>query len=136
MGRRRRAREEVLKLLYESEVGGRPLQDVISDFLEGSTLDDDIKQFVDAIVRLVDRYIREIDEQVERVVVNWPMDRLAVVDKCILRSAIAEMLYFKDTPVKVVIDEAVSIAKKFSTADSGRFVNGVLDRIAREEGLL
>jgi N utilization substance protein B len=73
----------------------------------------------------------DLDARISAAASNWDLERIAIVDKLIIRCAVAELMYMQDVPLKVAINEAVDIAKKFSTGDSSRFVNGVLDAIAK-----
>jgi N utilization substance protein B len=118
MGRRREARERALKELYRLEITG-----------DGWSADDETAPLTNAIVTTVIAHGAEIDEILGRTVEHWSIERLALIDKLVLRIGVAELLFLPETPPKVVIDEAVEIAKKFSTEKSGSFVNGVLDRI-------
>ena len=120
MGRRRDAREKALKELYRLEITGDAWTAA-----EAAPLD----PLVDTIVRAVIAHREAIDALLEKTVEHWSLARLALIDKLVLRIGVAELLHLPETPPKVVIDEAVEIAKKFSTEKSGSFVNGVLDRI-------
>jgi len=88
-----------------------------------------VRLFSDPLIRGVIEHQAEIDERIQKQVKNWAINRLAVVDRNVLRLAIYEMLHRDDIPPIVSINEAVDIAKKFSTAESGKFVNGILDKI-------
>ena len=88
-----------------------------------------IRLFADPLIRGTLEHRAEIDDRIQKQVKNWALNRIAAVDRNILRLAIYEMLHRDDIPPVVSINEAVDIAKKFSTADSGRFVNGVLDKL-------
>jgi N utilization substance protein B len=88
--------------------------------------------FVSELVGAVERYRAEADQRIARAAVGWPLDRMAVVDRLVLRLAVAELLDHDAVPVAVVIDEAVELAKTYSTEESGGFVNGVLSSIAAE----
>jgi N utilization substance protein B len=90
-----------------------------------------VRQFA---LRLLDETIehcRDLDDIIVKVAENWDLDRMAVIDRNILRLGAAEILYMDDVPEKATINEAIEIAKKFSTENSGRFVNGILDKVAR-----
>jgi N utilization substance protein B len=120
MGRRRDARERALKELYRLEITGDSWSASESEPLD---------PLAATIVRTVMARQGEIDALLEKTVEHWSLARLALIDKLVLRIGVAELLHLPETPPKVVIDEAVEIAKKFSTEKSGSFVNGVLDRI-------
>jgi len=120
MGRRREAREKALKELYRLELTG----DTWAPASEKT-----VAPLAQTIVAAVMSRRAEIDAILEKTVEHWSIERLALIDKLVLRIGVAELLFLPETPPKVVIDEAVEIAKKFSTEKSGSFVNGVLDRI-------
>jgi N utilization substance protein B len=88
---------------------------------------DGIRQFADALIRGTLEHLQEIDEELARQTAHWRLERLAAVDRNILRLAMYELLFHADTPHAVVIDEAIEIAKKYGAGESARFVNGVLD---------
>jgi len=131
MGRRRRARELALEALYRIEMAEDELGFVLNDLFESKSVDKDTKAFTQSLVEQTVEHIDHIDQLISDTAENWDLARIAVIDKNILRFAIAELLYFPDIPMKVTIDEAIEIAKKYSTPDSGRFVNGILDKIAK-----
>jgi transcription antitermination factor NusB len=133
MGRRRQARELALQLLYELDV--REERDpgaVIDAFWARHAVPDDVRTFADTIVRGVKAHQAKIDELITRFAEHWELDRMAVVDRNLLRAGIWELLWGGDVPPKAVINEAIEIARRFSTEDSTRFVNGLLDRVRRE----
>jgi len=90
-----------------------------------------VKKFADQLVEGVTKNIKEIDAAISKYATNWQISRMAVVDRNILRLATFELLYLVDIPPKVSINEAVDIAKKYGDIDSGKFVNGILDKISR-----
>lgn len=125
---RRSIREIVLQGLYASDLGGAKakhvLDTVIYDKLDGT--DDGVK-FAESLFLKTVRYSSDFDEVIERHIKNWRMERLATIDKMILRMAICEFIHFEEIPTKVTINEAIEIAKKYSTQKSDKFVNGILD---------
>ena len=132
MKHRRSARELVLKMLYACEIGetaGWELQ------LQESAGRDKCPQEAQDYARKLGRKTienqREIDEVLQKHTDNWELKRLCAIDRNILRMAVCELLFFQEVPFRVVIDEAVEIAKRFGTGDSGKFVNGVIDSIYR-----
>lgn len=94
----------------------------------------DVKEFANTLVRGTCEHLETIDRMIETVTENWVVDRMAAVDRNILRFATYELLYRKDIPPAVTINEAIEIAKKYSSTESASFLNGILDRIAREAG--
>jgi len=131
MGKRRKARELVLSSLYSYEIKGGSSAETFSDFLSKSKLDPRSKLFASDLYHKVINNIENIDIMIKECVKNWDFSRLSVVDKNILRMGICELLFFGDVPRKVSIDESIELAKKYGGEDSGSFVNGVLDAIAK-----
>ncbi len=123
---RHQARERALTLLYEAELKGRPPAEVV----------DELPMAPDAyaaqLVRAVARRGPEIDGLVDAAAIDWDIGRMAVVDRNVLRLAVAELIECPEVPVAVVLNEAVELASAYSTDDSGRFVNGVLATLARQ----
>ncbi len=134
MGRRRKARELALQLLYELDLRGEgDVDQTIDGFWQRQpALDDDVREFADRLVRGTKSHQAKIDELITRFAERWDLDRMAVVDRNVLRAGIFELLWGGEVPPKVAINEALDIARKFSTEESTRFINGVLDRIRRE----
>lgn len=134
MGRRRRSREEALKLLYQLDlVPPRDLDDALDLYWEerGDAESGEVRPYADAIVRGVLDHTTEIDDLISSHTHNWRLERIAAVDRNILRMAIYEFLHQTDVPRAVVINEAIEIAKRYSTEESSQFINGVLDGIRR-----
>jgi N utilization substance protein B len=133
MGRRRQARELALQLLYELDVRGEVEPGpVIDAFWQRQQAPDDVRSFADALVRGVTAERPKIDELIGRFAEHWELDRMAVVDRNVLRAGIWELLWGVDVPPIVAINEALEIARRFSTEESTRFINGLLDRVRRE----
>lgn len=128
---RRRARELVLRVLYQAEITGEPVADVVDQAMGHFDPQGDVRTFARTLALSADERRQEIDALLREYARNWSLERMAAIDRNTLRSAVAELLTFRETDARVVIDEAVSIARRFGTDDSGRFVNGMLDRIAR-----
>lgn len=131
MGMRRKARECVLQMLYQIDVGGGAYEHVIQGYWKNNDAAEDVRKFANELVEGVARHKDEIDALIAANSTNWRLSRMAAVDKSILRMAVCELVHRKDIPVKVAINEAVEIAKRFGTAESGAFVNGILDNIAK-----
>jgi len=125
-GSRRESRERALELLYEAEAKGQPPVEVVA----GLTLRPE--PFVVELVTGVEARGDELDEVLGRLAKGWAVDRMAVLDRAILRIGAFELLACPETPVAVVISEAVELAKRYSTEESGKFVNGVLAGVAAE----
>ncbi len=127
MGVRRRARELALQMLYQHELSGETPEAIQSDFEEWKGAPEAAQRFADELLRGTLEHLEEIDGLLARQTAHWKLDRLAAVDRNILRIAMFELLYHEETPPAVVIDEAIEIAKRFGAEESSRFVNGVLD---------
>ena len=131
--KRRRAREYALQILFQLELAGNELNDaLLKDFWKGIGEPDDLKEFTHCIVRETLENLDKIDEIIIKAAQNWSLERMAVIDRNILRAATYELFFREDIPSSVVINEALEIAKKFSTEDSASFINGILDRVANE----
>jgi N utilization substance protein B len=127
MGARRQARELALQLLYQNELTCAAPEDM-ERHLEGwQAASVEIRSFADELLRGVLANLEEVDDLLRQQTAHWRLERLAMVDRNILRLAMYELLYRRDTPPAVAIDEAIEIAKKFGAEESPRFVNGVLD---------
>jgi len=126
---RRRARRVALEVLFQSDLTGRDPREVLE---ERRTAGEEVPPFAVELVEGVAAHLGEIDALLEASAEGWPVHRMAAVDRAILRLACHELLHRPDVPVAAAIDEAVEAAKELSTEDSGRFVNGILGRIARE----
>jgi N utilization substance protein B len=130
MSSRREARERTLQALYAFELGSGEARHVIQTVIKRSLKDD--KDSIDFATSLFLRTIdfsQEADETLIEYTKNWELSRIALIDRLILRMAMCEMLTFQDIPPKVTINEAIEVAKRYSTAKSGQFVNGILDAV-------
>ncbi len=134
MRKRTLAREYALQMLYQCELNPDGANEIIkSVWSEFPDTDDEVRDFANRIVTGTLERISDLDVVINRYADNWQLSRMAVVDRNILRFATFEILYMEDVPPKVSINEAVNLAKKFSQEDSGKFVNGVLDKINHTE---
>lgn len=129
MARRRAARRLAVTIVYQADLGHRSPVDVLE---ERQALGEKIPRFTEELVRGIADRAEEIDPLIGDYTEGWSLGRLAAVDRAVLRVACYELLGRPDIPAAVAIDEAVAAAKELSTGDSGRFVNGVLGRIARD----
>lgn len=132
MGKRRSSRELALKFLYQVELNPRDMAEQMKEFWERNPCQEDIAMFTEELVETIFHKKNEIDELLGKYSKNWPLPRMAAIDRNLLRLATCEILYYKNIPPKVAIDEAVEIAKKYGSADSPNFINGILDRVMRE----
>lgn len=139
MRRRTRAREAAIQFLYQADLRTDRAPDSdptsgLDEFLDqaiadGILIDADSRTFATRLVRGTRQHLEEIDRILKQVARNWDLRRMAVVDRNVLRMVVFELLHCPDIPPKVTINEAIEIGKKFSTANSGGFINGILDRI-------
>jgi N utilization substance protein B len=132
---RRAARAAALQILYQWEVGRLSIDEAIRTFWDvgdRESLSEDARAFADALARGAAEGTPDADPIIAANADNWRLDRMAVIDRLILRLAVHEFLRAPETPRKVVINEAVELARMFSTDDAPRFVNGVLDGIRRK----
>ncbi|MDH4071274.1 MAG: transcription antitermination factor NusB [Ignavibacteria bacterium] len=127
--RRRIVREKVVQALYAHEITDDPLEHVIECIFKGLVKNREAFEFSKLLVYETVKHEAEIDTIISGKVANWDFSRIAMLDRLILRMAICELLYFKEIPPKVSMDEAIELAKLFSTEKSGQFVNGVLDAV-------
>jgi N utilization substance protein B len=104
--------------------------EVWHEFWEGNAEEADVKEFTRDIVASTLKHIKEIDEIIKKAAENWSIERMAIIDRNILRAATYELFYRTDIPASVAINEALEIAKKYSTEESAPFINGILDKIA------
>ena len=133
MGTRRKSRELALQMLFQSDMGKQDAQQVRQTFwAERSQLEESVRGFADDIFRVGMERCQEIDRLIEKHAEHWRMERMATVDRNVLRAAVAEFIGFPKTPRAVVINEALEIARKFSSPESVQFINGVLDSVAKE----
>ena len=133
MGKRRKGREVALQFLYQLDLHGagdpKPHED---EFWERHPVDPDTRSFAEGLVRGSKQHQSKTDQLITQYAEHWDLERMAVVDRNILRLAVHELLWQPDVPPKVAINEAIELAKKFGTAESSRFINGLLDRILKE----
>lgn len=133
MFERRRARKVALEILYQREITGSSIDIILEKHLypEGS---DPITDFCRRILHGVTEHQKEIDELIEKYADNWALERMPLLDRNMIRIGIYEMLYEPDIPHSVSINEAIELAKVYGTADSSKFVNGVLGKISLSIG--
>lgn len=129
---RREARELALRMLFQIDVGKQPPDEVVGEALAQSKLEGANREFCEALVRGALAHLGDLDGRIRALTPDWTPDRQAAVDRSILRLAAFELLFQPESPVAAVVNEAVELAKKYSTAESGRFVNGVLGALARQ----
>lgn len=134
MGTRRLARECALQMLYQIEIAGTRFEVARDHYWKEQPQETAIMNFANQLAEGVLGQQALIDTLIEQYSMNWKLTRMVAVDKNILRLAVYELKNCSDIPLKVTLNEAIEIAKKFGTEDSSAFINGVLDKIARELG--
>jgi transcription antitermination protein NusB len=127
--KRRHVREKTLQALYALELSDDSIDHILSHTLEKLNDDKESYKFARTLFQKCIDAQHEIDSLIRAQVANWEFDRIALIDKLLLRMTITELLYFEDIPPKVSINESIEIAKRFSTEKSGKFINGILDAV-------
>ena len=131
MPSRHRAREYALQMLYQSEVGGAPMREVVELFWQQEKAPEEVRRFADRLALGTVAALPEIDRLLREGIENWRLERLGSVDRSVLRLAVHEFLHEPDTPRIVIIDEAIELAKRYGGEESGQFVNGILDALRK-----
>jgi N utilization substance protein B len=134
MGSRRKSREKALQVLFQLDFHNADIEAVLKEFWDTHSTGDKVRDFTESLVRGTFTNREIIDQMISSTVENWSIERLAAVDRAILRFATYELMYMPDVPAKVTINEAVEIAKTYGTEESGGFINGVLDKIREKIG--
>ena len=132
MGKRRSSRELAIKFLYLTEMNPGDTEKQLEQFWESNPCQDDIQNYTVELLAKIREGQPAIDNLLKKFSENWTLDRMAVIDRNLLRLAACELMYDKSIPPKVVIDEAVEIAKKYGSGESPNFINGILDRVMKE----
>jgi N utilization substance protein B len=132
MSRRRKAREIALQTLYAEEVSGADWRAAFRDNVSRRKPSEEVVEYAERLVENVIADKAALDARIEARLVNWELGRVSIVDKTILRIALSELILCPEVPTSVIMNEAIEIARTFSSTDAGRFVNGVLDALARE----
>jgi N utilization substance protein B len=133
MGTRRKSRELVLQMLFQADMGKQTPDQVRRTFWsEHGSIQADVRGFAEDLFQVATDRTTEIDGLIERHAEHWRMERMAAVDRNLLRSAVAELMGFPATPRAVVINEALEIARKFSSPEAVQFINGVLDSVGKD----
>ena len=134
MGARTSGREAALQMLFALETSGDPIDRVLAAYWRETPGDPEGRDYADAVARGVAGELTQVDEAVRKASTNWRLERMARVDRNVLRLGAWELLHSQSVPRAVILDEAVELAKRFGSEESGAFVNGVLDRIAANLG--
>lgn len=129
MKKRTRARELALQALYQLDIQGESFSEEVGAFVHDEESDSETAEFALSLVRGVILEQDVIDARIREVAQNWDLERMAIVDRNVLRMATQELMFMDEIPPKVSINEAIELGKRFSTKNSGAFINGILDRI-------
>ena len=129
MGKRHKARELALMILYELDFRPARAESVLEEFWRGHVVPPDVRTFSESLVRGAMEHTSELDELIQSNAAHWSLARIAPVERNILRLAAFELLYRDDIPERVAINEAIELAKTYGSEESGAFVNGILDQI-------
>jgi N utilization substance protein B len=134
MGTRRKSRELALQMLFQADMGHQDVEHVRRTFWNerGQEVEEEVRGFADDLFQVAMQRSCDIDRLIERHAEHWRMERMAAVDRNVMRAAVAEFLAYPKTPTPVVINEALEIARKFSSPESVQFINGVLDSVAKD----
>lgn len=133
MGLKRRSRELALQMLFQMDMGTVQLKDLEENFLPQASAAEMAKVMALQMVRNTWDHLADIDRQLRGLAEHWDLSRMAAVDRNILRLAAFEILYDADIPKSVAINEAIEIVKRFSTDESSKFVNGILDKLEKQK---
>lgn len=135
-GKRRKARELALQMLFQSDMGKQDQEHVRKTFwAERADIEESTRTFTNDLFRVASERNSEIDQLIQKHAEHWRMERMSTVDRNLLRLGVAEFLGFPQTPRAIVVNEALDIAHRYSTPESVQFVNGVLDAIGKELGV-
>jgi len=133
MGTRRKSREMAMQMLFQGDLGKQKPEEVTTLFWDSrEDVDDETRGFADDLHRLYSEREEEVDGLIQKHAQNWRLERMPVVDRNLLRTAVAEMLGYPKTPAAVVINETLEIARRYAAPESIHFLNGVLDAIGRD----
>jgi N utilization substance protein B len=134
MGARTEGRESALQMLFALEAGGGSVERVIASYWHETPGDPEGRSYADEAVRGVAEDLDKLDEAIRKASTNWRLERMARVDRNVLRLGTWELMHAAEVPRAVILDEAVELAKRFGSEESSAFVNGVLDRVATDVG--
>lgn len=122
----------MLLVLYEREFSDLSWEAILDDHLDRRASAPDTREHARALLAQTIAHVDELDDKIQETLSNWDLERVSLIDKNIMRFALAEILFFPDVPSKVIINEAIEVAHRYSSQDAGKLVNGVLDRFVQE----
>ncbi len=131
MGKRRKAREAVLQVLFQTEFNDSSVKNILNLFWKNKKSDKEMREFSRTLIEHVLEHKDEIDSVIQSVSEHWRISRMTVIDRCILRMAVCEFVFDEATEPAIVINEAIEIAKKFSSKEAATFINGILDAVKK-----
>jgi N utilization substance protein B len=134
MKRRSKARIWALQIIYAWEISGGDLSAIATEHLRRKRAGQKAREYTLKLIPMLAEKLEHIDAVIEKTLTAWPIDRLSVIDKNILRIGTCELLFFNDIPPAVIIDEAVTLARLYGGTDSPKFINGVLDTVSKFRG--
>lgn len=132
MGNRRKSRESALQALYQIDLSKADPEKALDQYWKNNPDTEEIQGFANLLVEGVTSHVAELDRLIEKHSTHWKLSRMACVDRNILRISAYELIYCKDIPASVSLNEAIEIGKKFGTEDSSAFINGILDNLSKE----
>ena len=133
MGTRRKSRELAMQMLYQGDLGKQTPEQVSKLFWPSrDEIDDETRGFAEDIYRVATARQEEIDQLIEKHAENWRIERMAAVDRNLMRAAVAEMLAYPNTPAAIIINESLEVGRRYAAPESINFLNGVLDAVARD----
>jgi N utilization substance protein B len=131
MGRRRKAREETLRILYRLEFDNRPPEETLAQYWEDKRANQTTREYSTWLANGIISHQKKIDTFIQNASEHWRLSRMAIIDRNILRMAVFELLYEEDITPAIIINEAIEIAKRYSGDEAATFVNGILDAIRK-----
>jgi N utilization substance protein B len=135
MGVRRKGREAALKILYSLDLNPISREEACKHILETGEIPENTREFTRELVEETVQRLKEIDDHIRKASLKWDISRMAAVDRNVLRLAVSEMISDTPEPMRVILNEAIELAKKFGGEESGTFVNGILDRVRTDLGM-
>ena len=131
MGSRRHARELAFRVLFQCEASGDPYDETVEIMIDRDGSAAVVAAYVRRLVGAFEANAGAVERAIRSASDRWKLDRMAATDRSVLKLGVVELMFFDDVPARVALDEAVEIARKFGTEESGKFVNGILDKVAR-----
>jgi N utilization substance protein B len=131
VGSRRYARELAFRVLFQCEASGEPYRETVEAVLAGASAGPEVGAYVRRIVETFEANAGAVERALRAASEKWKLERMAATDRSVLKLGTVEIMFFEDVPARVILDEAVEVARKFGSEESDKFVNGVLDKVAK-----